>query len=70
MPKHFHSIPSNVAPDATGRLTRRDLLAGAAGLAAIALPTIVPARALGLEPGVAAASERHRHLALGPCRAP
>ena len=58
MPKHFHSIPSNVAPDATGRLTRRDLLAGAAGLAAIALPTIVPARALGLEPGVAAASER------------
>ena len=51
MPKHFHSIPSNIAPAATGRLTRRDLLAGAAGMAAIALPTIVPARALGLEAG-------------------
>jgi hypothetical protein len=58
MPKPSPSAHSQATSAAAGSLTRRDLLAGAAGLAAIALPTIVPARALGLEPGVAAASER------------
>ena len=55
------STPKTTAQPHSGNgkgLSRRDLLAGAAGLAAFALPTIVPARALGLEPGVAAASER------------
>jgi hypothetical protein len=38
--------------------TRRDLLAGAAGALAFGMPTIVPGRALGLEPGTPAASAR------------
>jgi predicted dehydrogenase len=38
--------------------TRRDFLARSASIGAAALPTIVSARALGLEPGTAAASER------------
>lgn len=49
-----HDEPALPGAIATPHLTRRSLLAGAA----IALPTIVPKRAPGLEPGGAAASER------------
>jgi predicted dehydrogenase len=44
---------------------RRDFLAGAAGALAAGLPTIVSARALGLEPGTPAASERITLGAIG-----
>ena len=57
------SVPPQVATDApaphgsAAGTSRRGFLAGAAAVGA-ALPTIVSSRALGLEPGVAAASER------------
>ncbi len=57
-----HPAPAN-APSARRSRgqrgpTRRDLLAGAAGALAFGMPTIVPGRALGLEPGTPAASAR------------
>ena len=60
MPKPQSPAASPVSPRQTtgSGLSRRDLLAGAAGAAAFAVPTFIPARALGLEPGTAAASER------------
>ncbi len=54
MPRRPHrTSPTSGSPNATA-LSRRTLLAGAA----LAVPTFVRSRALGLEPGVAAASER------------